>query len=177
MKKNFDDLKKQLKLEIVSQQQAAANLLKEVSVRTENISKFSDMVVRAIDEALNKASQQNTLELKLKSIDGSCRDIKYGVLNEVRELQKAASYLKGRIEAFDKAGEILEIQISSILNAEIKVEELAQKMKSGELEIESAKKGNKRNPGQRPERLKNLREAKKMIDEEPGDVDSTDKDS
>jgi len=139
-----------------------------VTVKTDNISKFSDMVVRAIDEAVNKATRQQTLEERLKSLDASIKEIKYGVINEVRELQKAASYLKGTIEALDRATALTLNRIDHIVGEEAKVEELAQKMKSGELDPASVKRGNKRNTGERPERLKNLRAAKKLIEENDG---------
>jgi len=177
MKHNLEEIKQKSRADMAAEQQASLNLLKDVSQKTEHVTKMSDMVARAIDDALNKASMQQSVELKLRSLDESIRDIKYGVLNEVKELQKAASYIKGRIEAFNKAAEILDKHIDAVVQAELKVEELAQKMKSGELDPSSAKRGNKRSPGQRPERLKNLREAKKMIDEESDDADFADEDS
>lgn len=177
MKHNLEEIKQKIRSDMAAEQQVSVNLLKDVSQKTDHVSKLSDMVVRAIDEALNKAALQQSVEHRLKSLDESVRDIKYGVLNEVRELQKASSYIKGRIEALNKAAEILDKHVNAVIESELKVEELAQKMKSGELDPSSAKRGNKRSPGQRPERLKNLREAKKMIDEESDDADFADEDS
>jgi len=168
MSNTHEKIKQQIGVELAQEKQNAVKLLKEVTVKTDNISKFSDMVVRAIDEAVNKATRQQTLEERLKSLDASVKEIKYGVINEVRELQKAASYLKGTIEALDRATALTLNRIDHIVGEEAKVEELAQKMKSGELDPASVKRGNKRNTGERPERLKNLRAAKKLIEENDG---------
>jgi len=168
MSNTHEKIKQQIGVELAQEKQNAVKLLKEVTVKTDNISKFSDMVVRAIDEAVNKATRQQTLEERLKSLDASIKEIKYGVINEVRELQKAASYLKGTIEALDRATALTLNRIDHIVGEEAKVEELAQKMKSGELDPASVKRGNKRNTGERPERLKNLRAAKKLIEENDG---------
>lgn len=168
MSSTYEKIKQQVGVDLAKEQQNAVKLLKEVTVKTDNISKFSDMVVRAIDEAINKASRQQSLEERLKSLDASIKEIKYGVINEVRELQKAASYLKGTIEALDRATALTLNRIDHVVGEEAKVEELAQKMKTGELDPASVKRGNKRNTGERPERLKNLRAAKKMIEENDG---------
>jgi|DEB0MinimDraft_10_1074344.scaffolds.fasta_scaffold00590_3 galactokinase len=168
MSNTHEKIKQQIGVELAQEKQNAVKLLKEVTVKTDNISKFSDMVVRAIDEAVNKATRQQTLEERLKSLDASIKEIKYGVINEVRELQKAASYLKGTIEALDRATALTLNRIDHVVGEEAKVEELAQKMKSGELDPASVKRGNKRNTGERPERLKNLRAAKKLIEENDG---------
>jgi hypothetical protein len=168
MSNTYEKIKQQVGVDLAKEQQNAVKLLKEVTVKTDNISKFSDMVVRAIDEAINKASRQHSLEERLKSLDASIKEIKYGVINEVRELQKAASYLKGTIEALDKATALTLNRIDHVVGEEAKVEELAQKMKTGELDPASVKRGNKRSTGERPERLKNLRAAKKMIEENDG---------
>jgi galactokinase len=168
MSNTHEKIKQQIGVELAQEKQNAVKLLKEVTVKTDNISKFSDMVVRAIDEAVNKATRQQTLEERLKSLDASVKEIKYGVINEVRELQKAASYLKGTIEALDRATALTLNRIDHVVGEEAKVEELAQKMKSGELDPASVKRGNKRNTGERPERLKNLRAAKKLIEENDG---------
>ena len=169
MKHDLEEIKQKIRSDMIAEQQASVNLLKDVSQKTEHVIKLSDMVARAIDEALNKSSLQQSVEQKLKTLDESIRDIKYGVLNEVRELQKAASYIKGRIEAINKVAEILDRHVDASIANEKKVEELAQKMKTGELDPDSAKRGNKRSPGQRPERLKNLREARKIVDEDSED--------
>jgi len=168
MSNTHEKIKQQIGVELAQEKQNAVKLLKEVTVKTDNVSKFSDMVVRAIDEAVNKATRQQTLEERLKSLDASIKEIKYGVINEVRELQKAASYLKGTIEALDRATALTLNRIDHVVGEEAKVEELAQKMKSGELDPASVKRGNKRNTGERPERLKNLRAAKKLIEENDG---------
>ena len=132
MSNTHEKIKQQIGVELAQEKQNAVKLLKEVTVKTDNISKFSDMVVRAIDEAVNKATRQQTLEERLKSLDASIKEIKYGVINEVRELQKAASYLKGTIEALDRATALTLNRIDHVVGEEAKVEELAQKMKSGE---------------------------------------------
>jgi len=128
MSNTHEKIKQQIGVELAQEKQNAVKLLKEVTVKTDNISKFSDMVVRAIDEAVNKATRQQTLEERLKSLDASIKEIKYGVINEVRELQKAASYLKGTIEALDRATALTLNRIDHVVGEEAKVEELAQKM-------------------------------------------------
>jgi len=168
MPKTHEKLKHHINVEMAQEKETAVKLLKEVTTKTDNISKFSDMVIRAIDEAINKASLQPSLEERLRTLDVSVKEIKYGVINEVRELQKAASYLKGTIESIDRMSKIVNDRIDISVGEEAKVEELAQKMKTGELDPGSVKRGNKRNTGERPERLKNLRAAKKMIEENDG---------